>query len=65
MENVEIFEEIFENVMDELNIDAWYDLYDDVAFQIVEDRIADRFEVSDPYTIDGYADWAKEMTEGL
>ena len=65
MENIEIFEEIFEEVMDELNIDAWYDLYDDVAFQIVEDRIADCFGVTDPYTIDGYADWANEMEEDL
>lgn len=35
-----MFEEVFEKVMDELNISNWWELFDSDSFSIVEERIS-------------------------
>jgi hypothetical protein len=63
--NENIFEEIFETVMDELNINAWYELFDSNRFGIVEERIREYFGVEDEFDVEGYDDWYNTMCEDL
>ncbi len=63
--NWDIFESIFESVMDELNISAWYELFDSDRFEIVEERIRECFGVEDEFEIDEYDDWYNTMVMDL
>ena len=65
MTNNDIFYEIFETVMDELGIDAWYDLFDSDNFDVVDDRIRQYFGVDDETDVDGYLDWYNTMAMDL
>ena len=55
--NWDIFEEIFEAVMREL--------FDSGDFEVVEERICDRFGVTDPTEVEGFIEWNNEMCDEL
>lgn len=63
--NWDIFESIFEQVMDEMGITEWYVLFDSSNFEIVEGRIRERFGVEDEFEIDEYDDWYNTMCMDL
>ena len=58
--NWDIFEEIFEAVMNELAICNWWELFDSGDFEVVEERICDRFGVTE-----GFIEWNNEMCDEL
>lgn len=57
------FEEIFEAVMEEKNLE-WWELYDSSEFDEVERRIAAEFG-EDVLDSDEYCDWTYEMSMEL
>ena len=59
----ERFEEIFEEVMEEKNME-WWELYDSSDFDEVENRIVAEFG-KDILDSDEYCDWINEMTMDL
>ena len=60
---IERFEEIFEEVMEEKNME-WWELYDSSDFDEVENRIVAEFG-KDVLDSDEYCDWTDEMTMDL
>ena len=60
---IERFEEIFEKVMEEKNME-WWELYDSSDFDEVENRIVAEFG-EDVLDSDEYCDWTNEMTMDL
>ena len=60
---IERFEEIFEEVMEEKNME-WWELYDSSDFDEVENRIVAEFG-KDALDSDEYCDWTNEMTMDL
>ena len=60
---IERFEEIFEEVMEEKNME-WWELYDSSDFDEVENRIIAEFG-KDVLDSDEYCDWTNEMTMDL
>ena len=60
---IERFEEIFEKVMEEKNME-WWELYDSSDFDEVENRIVAEFG-KDVLDSDEYCDWTNEMTMDL
>jgi hypothetical protein len=60
---IERFEEIFEEVMEEKNME-WWELYDSSDFDEVENRIVAEFG-KDVLDSDEYCDWTNEMTMDL
>ena len=64
-EYVEIFEEIFWEVADELNITTWWELFDSEDFEEVENRIAKAFDEVDAADVPFFLDWHNEMAEDL
>lgn len=61
MTNIDIFEEIFWTVADELGLSAWYELFDSEDMDEVDRRVALRFGVEDATEVEGYTDWYNEM----
>lgn len=61
MTNYDTFDEIFWIVADELNITAWYELFDSDAMDEVDRRVALTFGVEDATEVEGYLDWYNEM----
>ena len=61
MTNIDIFEEIFWTVADELGLSAWYELFDSEDMNEVDRRVALRFGVENTTEVEGYADWYNEM----
>ena len=60
----ELFDEIFGEVMGELGLSAWYELFDSEDFEIVRERISERLG----YNCDECTDfvvWSTEMAEDL
>ena len=55
----ERFEEIFEEIMEEMDL-AWYELFDSDQFDIVEARIVAEFG-EDVLESDEYTAWTSEM----
>ena len=64
-EYVEIFDEIFWEVADELNITTWWELFDSEDFEEVENRIAKAFDEADVADVPFFLDWHNEMAEDL
>lgn len=62
---IEVFEEIFDEVMEDLHIGAWWELFDDPRFAEVEKRVAERFNVGDAYELDYFPSWVREMAADL
>ena len=60
---IERFEEIFEEVMEEKNME-WWELYDSSDFDEVENRIVAEFG-KDVLDSDEYCGWTNEMTMDL
>ena len=60
---IERFEKIFEEVMEEKNME-WWELYDSSDFDEVENRIVAEFG-KDVLDSDEYCDWTNEMTMDL
>ena len=60
---IERFEEIFEEVIEEKNME-WWELYDSSDFDEVENRIVAEFG-KDVLDSDEYCDWTNEMTMDL
>ena len=65
MTNYDVFDEIFEVVMDELGLSDWWELFDSEAFDEVEIRIAERFSVTEVTEIEGFVEWYNTMAEDL
>jgi hypothetical protein len=64
-ETTELFEEIFDEVMNDLHIGAWWELFDDPRFTEVEKRVAEKFGVNDAYELDYFPCWVREMAADL
>ena len=60
-----MFEEIFAEVMTEMGITEWYELFDSEGFDEVERRIAEVFGVESADEVDGFTEWASEMAMDL
>ena len=60
---IERIEEIFEEVMEEKNME-WWELYDSSDFDEVENRIVAEFG-KDVLDSDEYCNWTNEMTMDL
>lgn len=60
----DLFEEVFEGVMDDLGITAWYDLFDSDQFDEVEHRIVEKFG-KEILETDDYINWVDEMCDEL
>ena len=65
MANYDVFDEIFYDVMDELGLSDWWELFDSEAFDEVEIRIAERFSVAEVTEIEGFVEWYNTMAEDL
>ena len=59
----EMFEKIFEEVMTEMNINSWYELYDSEKFEIVRERIAKAMNITIEELDENaeYNEWDEEM----
>lgn len=62
----EMFEMVFEAVMEELEL-SWYELFDSEQFEIVEERIASSLGISveELSEMDEYIAWTSEMAMDL
>ncbi len=65
MANYDVFDEIFYDVMDELGLSDWWELFDSEVFDEVEIRIAERFSVAEVTEIEGFVEWYNTMAEDL
>lgn len=65
MTNYDVFDEIFEAVMDELGLSGWWELFDSDEFDDVERRIAERFSVAEVTEVEGFVEWYNIMAEEL
>ena len=61
---MKMFDEVFESVMDELQINEWYVLFDSDNFEIVEQRISECLGY-DCWECDEFVGWYHEMAEDL
>lgn len=63
----EMFEMVFEAVMEELDLDEWYQLFDSEDFGIVEQRVATALGIStaDLYDVEEFDEWTSEMAMDL
>ena len=59
----EMFEKIFEEVMTEMNINSWYELYDSEKFEVVRERIAEAMNITIEELDENaeYNKWDEEM----
>lgn len=57
----EMFNEVFEMVMERYNLTAWYELFDSELFEEVEAEIFARYGRNPR----GYREWVEEMAEEL
>lgn len=66
-EMINFFEEIFSEVMSELNVSAWYELFDSDDSTIVENRIASKLNVTldKLYRSRTYNNWVTDMAMDL
>ena len=64
-EYIEIFDEIFWEVADELNITTWWELFDSEDFEEVENRIAKAFDEADAANVPFFLEWNNQMAEDL
>lgn len=64
-ECVELFEEIFDDVMDEIEANAWYEVFDSSAFDEVQRRIEIAFDEDDVTKVPYFLEWYNEMAEDL
>ena len=61
----ELFESIFEAVMEELNLSAWWELADGEGFTLVEERVAEALGISEAYESEAFCEWASELAAEL
>ena len=59
-----MFERIFEEVMEEMGMTAWYDLLDSEDFEIVELRISTELGY-DCWTSEEFVSWYRDMCADL
>ena len=59
-----MFEQIFEEVMEMLGLEAWYELFDSDDFEIVEERISAALGY-DCWKDEEFIAWHREMAEEL
>lgn len=59
MELMDLFEEVFHEVMEELGLENWWDLVDSDDFEIVEERLAAYHDTEE------YREWVKMCAEDL
>ena len=59
-----MFEQIFEEVMEMLELEAWYELFDSDDFEIVEERISAALGY-DCCENEEFVAWYREMAEDL
>ena len=65
MANYDVFDEIFCDVMDELGLSGWWELFDSGDFDEVERRIVERFSVADVTEVEGFVEWYNIMADEL
>jgi hypothetical protein len=61
----ERFDEIFGEVMVELNLTGWWELFDSEDFDEVERRICEVYGVEDASEVEGFIDWYNQMAADL
>ena len=61
----ECFEKIFDEVMNELGLDGWWELFDSEDFDEVEYRICRAYGVANANEVEGFTEWYNEMAEDL
>ena len=59
-----MFEQIFEEVMEIIGVNAWYELFDSDDFEIVEERISIKLGY-DCWENEEFIAWHREMAEDL
>jgi hypothetical protein len=59
-----MFEQIFEEVMQMISVNAWYELFDSDDFEIVEERISAELGY-DCWEDEEFVVWYREMAEDL
>ena len=59
------FEEIFDEVMKELALAGWWELFDSEQFEEVEWRIAEALEAEDIEQVEWFDEWVREMADEL
>lgn len=59
-----MFEQIFEEVMEMLGLEAWYELFDSDDFEIVEEHISESLGY-DCWEDEEFLTWYREMAEEL
>lgn len=59
-----MFEQVFGEVMIEMNFDGWWELFDSDAFEIVEERISALLGY-DCWDNEDFVAWHDEMCEDL
>ena len=59
-----MFEQIFEEVMEMLGLEAWYELFDSNDFEIVEEHISAALGY-DCWENEEFIAWYREMAEEL
>lgn len=59
-----MFEQIFEEIMKMIGVNAWYELFDADEFEIVEERISAELGY-DCWENEEFVAWYREMAEDL
>lgn len=60
----DMFEEVFAEVMEELALSDWWELFDSDEFSMVEHRVSERLGY-DCHDCEEFCDWARTMAEDL
>ena len=60
----DMFEKVFAEVMEELALSDWWELFDSEEFSMVEHRVSERLGY-DCYDCEEFCDWARTMGEDL
>lgn len=56
----EVFEEVFEEVMEMFGMEGWWELFDSDKFSVVEEKLVERFGES-VLESEEFCSWVEEM----
>lgn len=60
----EVFEEVFEEVMEMFGMEGWWELFDSDKFSVVEEKLVERFGES-VLESEEFCSWVEEMGDDL
>jgi hypothetical protein len=60
----EVFEEVFEEVMEMFDLSGWWQLFDSEKFSVVEEKLVERFGES-VLESEEFCSWVDEMASDL